>query len=104
MIVLTKQLNDCIEVDEDLFRENNMEDVYVDMRWDMQIFYDNDTNVTVSRQNSDTSLNNYGHKLIDFCNNQSLYILNGRTRGDNCGAVTCKNVRCLLTLCIMLFI
>ena len=88
-------MNDCIEVDEDLFCENNMGDVYIDMHRDMQVFFEDDTNVTASRQNSDTSLNNYGHKFIDFCRSQSLYILNGRTRGDNCGAVTCKNVSCV---------
>ena len=57
-----------------------MEGVYNDVHRDMCIFDDENTNVTMIRNNSDNSTNNYGYKLIHFCRSQSLYILNGRMR------------------------
>ena len=43
------------------------------------------------RQNSDTRVNNYGYRLIDFCIDNDMYIINGRGDG-NSSDVTCENV------------
>ena len=48
--------------------------------------------VNIARTNSDTNINNYGCRLLDFCKSNNLYILNGRTSRDHgVGALTCKN-------------
>ena len=51
-------------------------------------------NISKERFNQDTARpNNYGNKLIDFCNNNNFIILNGRCGHDkNIGKVTCKGV------------
>ena len=101
----TKLLKDYIDVDEELFSENHMEDDYNDLHGDMCIFDDENTNVTMIRNNSDNSTNNYGYQLIDFCKSQSLYILNVKMRGDSCGSFTCKNVSCVdYFICSVIFI
>ena len=49
------------------------------------------SNFRLHRQNSETVVNNYGYRLIDFCIDNDLLIINGR---GNCNSsnVTCKNV------------
>ena len=37
-----------------------------------------------NRTSSDTTSNNYGNRLIDFCKSSSLYLFNGRIGVDNC--------------------
>jgi Reverse transcriptase (RNA-dependent DNA polymerase) len=41
------------------------------------------------RMNSDEGVNSFGKQLIDLCGDCSLYILNGRTKGDEVGNCTC---------------
>ena len=49
------------------------------------------SNFRLQSQNSDTGVNNYGYRLVDFCIDNNLFIINGR--GDtNSSNVTCKNV------------
>ena len=38
---------------------------------------------------SETGVNNYGYRMIDFCIDSYLLIINGRGN-DNSGSVTCK--------------
>ena len=40
--------------------------------------------ISQNRMSSDTTPNNYGNKLIDFCKSSSLYLFNGRIGVDNC--------------------
>ena len=50
------------------------------------------SDIPLSRSVSDTVCNNFGYKMIDFCKNNNLYIVNGRVGSDKgVGALTCKN-------------
>ena len=40
--------------------------------------------ISQNRTSSDTTSNNYGNRLIDFCKSSSLYLFNGRLGVDNC--------------------
>ena len=51
--------------------------------------YDNDSRGTISRNNLDKGKNSYGKKLLDFCIDTPLRILNGRKLGDLLGYHTC---------------
>ena len=48
--------------------------------------------MTLHRRNSDGDINNYGYRLTEFCRDNSIYILNGRTKGNSDTRNTCKNV------------
>ena len=48
--------------------------------------------VTLHRQNPDSGINNYGYRLTDFCRDNGIYTLNGRTNGNSNICNTCKNV------------
>ena len=41
-------------------------------------------NLRLHRQNSDTRVNNYGYRLIDFCIDNNMHIINGRGDGNTC--------------------
>ena len=41
------------------------------------------------RKTRDTESNNYGRQLVKFCKINGLFILNGRTKGDDAGTYTC---------------
>ena len=47
--------------------------------------------ISYTRKSLDKSVNNYGYKLIDFLKTNNLFILNGRTPGDNIEKPTCRN-------------
>ena len=50
-------------------------------------------NAATQRSNTDTVTNSYGPKLIQFCKNMNLVIINGRCGKDkNIGKPTCKDV------------
>ena len=51
--------------------------------------YQTDSIGTISRNNLDTKTNSYGKKLLDFCIETPLRILNGRKLGDLLGYHTC---------------
>ena len=58
---------------------------------DIETFFDN-VNIPLDRTVKDFSNNNFGYKMIDFCINNNVYIVNGRVGGDrDVGALTCKN-------------
>lgn len=84
----TKQLDDFIFIDEGLMSELGSENIISEYHTDLQNF--ENSFVKVSRINMDKSFNNYGYRFIDFLQRNNLYILNGRTQGDELGNVTCK--------------
>ena len=67
--------------DQSVFHNNNLDEVYEQSRADMSYFDNKDSVVKLVRKNDDMSSNNYGYKLIDFCKDNSLLILNGRLEG-----------------------
>lgn len=48
--------------------------------------------IPLQRIVQDSTVNNYGYKLTEFCKNNDIYIVNSRVGNDkNVGAVTCRN-------------
>lgn len=43
------------------------------------------------RHSTDLNVNTYGRKLIQFCKNNNMYIMNGRIGNDEVGKPTSKN-------------
>ena len=50
---------------------------------------ESDTTLLTTRKSKDTTNNTYGHKLIDFCKENDMFIVNGRTVSDSDGEITC---------------
>ncbi|CAB3996549.1 Hypothetical predicted protein, partial [Paramuricea clavata] len=50
------------------------------------------------RENFDTTINNHGKRLIEFCKNCDYQILNGRTKGDSLGKPTFHNKNGISTI------
>lgn len=49
-------------------------------------------NILLKRIVQYTTVNNYGYKLIEFCKNNEIYIVNSQFgSGENIGGTTCKN-------------
>ena len=88
----TRQLQDFVLPDRELFRLNDMSDLYDELRPDILYFEENSLYVTLHRQNPDSGINNYGYRLTDFCRDNGIYILNGRTNRNSNICNTCKNL------------
>ena len=86
----TKEKADFIAVNECILQSLNSEELIEEYKQEILSF--ENTNVKMKRQNCDQLMNNLGYKLIDFAQEQNLFILNGRTRGDLEGTVTSRNV------------
>lgn len=56
---------------------------------DVDIF--TELSLAKERNSQDNVVNGYGKKLIDFCKNNNMFILNGRFGNDKVGKPTCKN-------------
>ena len=92
----TRTMKDFIEIDQTIFHEADLDCVYEEQALSYQIFENERSSVIMNRDSSDTSVNNYGYKLMNFCKRFSLFILNGRTAGDlPKGKNTCKKVSCI---------
>ena len=93
----TKLSNDYIKLDATVFHENGLDEVFEEFQEELDFFFGRESCcLRLNRNNSDTSVNNYGYNLIDFCKLNTLFILNGRTEGDiSPGAFTCKNTSCI---------
>ena len=76
-------MKDYIEVDNEIFKIQNFEEIYEEFETEMNSFQNK--NVSLTRNNMDISVNNYGYKFIDFLHFNNFYILNGRTKGDSIG-------------------
>ena len=63
----TQKLQDFVLPEPDIFRLNDMSDLYDDLHPDISYFEENSLYVTLHRQNPDTGINNYGYRLINFC-------------------------------------
>ena len=86
----TKHLQDYVTPDNEVFENINMQDLFDKLQSELSCFEKN-SNFRLHRQNSDTGVNNYGYRLIDFCIDNDLLIINGRGN-SNSSNVTCKNV------------
>ena len=86
----TKEKADFIAVNECILQSMNSEELIEE--YNQEILSFENTNVNVNRKNCDQSMNNLGYKLTDFVQEQNLFILNGRTRGDLDGKVTSRNI------------
>ena len=60
---------------------HNLYDTCVEYNSEMNKF-ENCKSVNKYRSNADTTVNNYGYRLIDFLQFNNLYIMNGRTKVD----------------------
>lgn len=88
-------MKDFIEIEQSVFHETGLDCVFEELSGSFQIFEDTCSSVILNRNSSDVSAINYSCKLVDFCKSFSLFILNGRTKGDlTKGKSTCKNVSC----------
>ena len=84
----TKNLQDYVQPDDAIFENLNMDDIFDDLQSEFLCFKEN-RNFRLHRQNFDTGVNNYEYRLVDFCIDNDLFIINGR--GDtNSSNVTCK--------------
>ena len=54
-------------------------------------YFDDSEPFALHRRNSDTGVNNYGYRMVEFCKDNNLYILNGRSNEDS-SKTMCKNV------------
>ena len=73
-----------------MFENLDMHDLFDEPQSELSSFETN-RNFRLQRQNSDTGINNYGYRMIDFCIDNNLLIINGRGN-DSSGCVTCKNI------------
>lgn len=91
-----KTAKDYIDVDKSIFHANDLDIVCEELSKELSIFDDNSLAVRLERKSCDNLVNNYGYKLLDFCKQNSLFILNGRTNGDlEKGECTCKSRSCV---------
>ena len=89
----TSTLND-IDDTTDFYDNNNHEEPFFSFENSNQTYYFmHYNNLSSKRCTQDTDRpNSYGYKLIDFCKNNNLIILNGRCRDDKyVGKTTCKD-------------
>lgn len=87
-----KEIKDHIEYDIDILRAQDLNELYQESINEMNEFKRTGSNITLERRNSDRSTNNYGYRFIDFLHFNNLFILNGRTKGDEGGHTTFNNI------------
>ena len=79
----TSTLSDFIELDNDFYEliENDLDEEIREILYDHKKLVE--LNVPLKRYSEDKGrVNNYGHKLIDFCKRCNMYIVNGRLGAD----------------------
>ena len=86
----SKNLQDFVRPDNEMFENLDMHDLFDELQSELSSFETN-RYFRLQRQNSDTGVNNYGYRMIDFCIDNNLLIINGRGN-DSSGCVTCKNI------------
>ena len=79
----TAKLLDVYEVEE------SNEFIYTNEFYDVYIL--DDLDIPRLRNNPDDIVNTYGRKLISFCKNNNMFVLNGRVGKDKSGKPTSKN-------------
>lgn len=86
----TRNLSDYIMPDHAVFENTIQSKIFEELQAIFSYFEKNNRSV-LHRHNSDAGVNNYGYRMIDFCKDNNMYIVN--CRGDaNSGLATCKNI------------
>ena len=86
----TSALSDITTTDDEILRQIgvNLESVFMSDSIDMM----SRLNIDINRVSKDSKVNTFGKKMIDFCKNNDMLILNGRAFGDKgVGKPTCKD-------------
>ena len=69
--------------------EESYEFIYTNEIYDVYIL--DDLDIPRLRNNPDDIVHNYGRKLISFCKNNNMLVLNGRVRKDQSSNPTSEN-------------
>ena len=79
----------------DFYETNDFDDRFISELFDYNEFSDisilDDLGISRLRNTPDNIVNSYGRKLINFCKNNNMFILNGRMFADCIGKPTSKN-------------
>ena len=85
------QLHNWFSADEFQSRLHICDDIFKTGIETRTIIFD-DFQIPLHRFVKDTHVNNFGYKLVEFCKNNDLYLVNGRVGSDKAvGGLTCKN-------------
>ncbi|XP_062583214.1 uncharacterized protein LOC134244980 [Saccostrea cucullata] len=83
-------LKDWFEADDFQLQLQKCEDLFKTAIETRTIIFDN-FKIPLHRVVQDVHVNNFGYKMIDFCKNNDIYIVNGRAGSDKyVGGLTCK--------------
>ena len=82
-------MQDYIIPDNEIFDNLDLNDIFEELQSEFLCF--KNSPFRLHRQNSDTGVNNFGYRLVDFCIDNDMFIMNGRD-DSNSSDVTCKNV------------
>ena len=95
-IFLVGDFNSRIGKENDFYEFSEFDEHVFDDFVDVNEFNDlkvlDNLNIPRKRNSQDLIVNSYGRKLLDFCKNNNMYVLNGRVDKDRIGKVTCKNI------------
>jgi hypothetical protein len=83
----------------DFYESNKF--IYTNEFYDVYIL--DDLDIPRLRNNPDNIVNTNGRKLISFCKNDNMFVLNGRVGKDKSGKPTSKN-NSLLTMLLVVHI
>ena len=86
----TSNLPDFIEADKHLLHATGLDEGDTDIFIDRNMF--EHLNIVVDRYTTDKVVDATGKKLLDFCSNTCMLIVNGRTGKKSSGGATCKGV------------
>ena len=90
----TGKLDEFVTPDSFLLDELHLEALQAEYEDEISIFERN--NICTGRTTQDKHTNNYGYKMIEFCRENSFFILNGRLGDDKTlGNTTCRHVSCI---------
>ena len=87
----TKHLSDRTVLDSFLFEHLNCGDILDE--YELESKYFSTSNINIDRLNDDLTVNAYGYKMLEFCKNNCMYVINGRCVIDpERGKCTSKSV------------
>ena len=85
-----KNLPDFVQIDKHMCDVYGLYDLYEEITNVLKYF--ESYYIPLDRNNTDNTVNSYGYKLLDFCKNNNIFILNGRLGTDHSQpSLTCKN-------------
>jgi hypothetical protein len=85
IILLGGDFNACTAALPDTFDTNDL----CELLQALELVEIEQPSVVATRQNCDASVGGWGCELLDLCCNAGLFILNGRTPGDQSGEFIC---------------